>query len=353
MSEYLREYNDEEISRLKSPNKEEEEEVELEDESFSERNTEFTRILITFGEQGYQTDKSKEAWKNPDLLTQLYQRHLGKFNESYKNIRSTTFNPIKIFSDYVDFVNEYYPLGTTRPKEFILNLEKGINYIVNDTRASVRALHETLRIFLTYSKYLIDPTNLFAFMLANGIGTEHDEFFLQFSLAFDRKLNFAASEEVFLRGVLMKPYLSPKLMVHYNDGLIRYKNLMEALEALNLITIAPAMQLRQNEYTQRYHHTFSNPTGGPLCLTNTEVNPDPIFRRVNGKYKIIPMHIQSKRRLKDQLMGAEVSLVYRRCEELANLEHPENLVLDLEYNNIPLKYIPFKCNFYLILILFN
>jgi checkpoint serine/threonine-protein kinase len=147
--------------------------------------------------------------------TICYANHNDKHKLAYERgqweqkVNQPSMDPLQTWMDYLRWIEDNYPNlpPQSRYIETLQTLTRG--FVSNpDLMNRYRNDERLVNVWLKYADMCEDPTDVFAYMDTNGMGTEHAQFHIQWANFLENRQDYKAADAVLQLGVQREAQVS-------------------------------------------------------------------------------------------------------------------------------------------------
>ncbi|KAJ1307646.1 hypothetical protein OPQ81_001740 [Rhizoctonia solani] len=150
----------------------------------------------------------------PQLAKQLAEGH-AKHQEAVQVALEEDEDPIAAYVNYVDWVVECYPAGSNSESGLVPLLERATREFREDPRY-INDLRY-LKLWICYAGIVEKPETIYAYLLANDIGSVWELFYTEYANTLERGRNMRKADEIYQLGIARKAKPLKRLQQRYEE----------------------------------------------------------------------------------------------------------------------------------------
>ncbi|KAG8747306.1 hypothetical protein FRC10_001485 [Ceratobasidium sp. 414] len=150
----------------------------------------------------------------PQLAKQLADGH-AKHQEAVRIAIEEDEDPIAAYVVYVDWVVECYPAGSNSESGLVPLLERATREFREDPRY-INDLRY-LKLWICYAGIVEKPETIYAYLLANDIGSVWELFYVEYANTLERNRNMRKADEMYQLGIARKAKPLKRLQTRYEE----------------------------------------------------------------------------------------------------------------------------------------
>ncbi|KAH7341664.1 Mad3/BUB1 homology region 1-domain-containing protein [Rhizoctonia solani] len=150
----------------------------------------------------------------PQLAKQLAEGH-AKHQEAVQIALEEDEDPMAAYVNYVDWVVECYPAGSNSESGLVPLLERA----TREFREDPRYLNDLryLKLWICYAGIVEKPETIYAYLLANDIGSVWELFYTEYANTLERDRNMRKADEIYQLGIARKAKPLKRLQQRYEE----------------------------------------------------------------------------------------------------------------------------------------
>ncbi|KAF8734207.1 Mad3/BUB1 hoMad3/BUB1 homology region 1, partial [Rhizoctonia solani] len=150
----------------------------------------------------------------PQLAKQLADGH-AKHQEAVQIALDEDEDPMAAYVAYVDWVVECYPAGSNSESGLVPLLERATREFREDPRY-INDLRY-LKLWICYAGIVEKPETIYAYLLANDIGSVWELFYTEYANTLERGSNMRKADEIYQLGIARKAKPLKRLQQRYEE----------------------------------------------------------------------------------------------------------------------------------------
>ncbi|KAG8690730.1 hypothetical protein FRC11_009475 [Ceratobasidium sp. 423] len=150
----------------------------------------------------------------PQLAKQLAEGH-AKHQEAVQLALDEDEDPMAAYVNYVDWVVECYPAGSNSESGLVPLLERATREFREDPRY-INDLRY-LKLWICYAGIVEKPETIYAYLLANDIGSVWELFYTEYANTLERGRNMRKADEIYQLGIARKAKPLKRLQQRYEE----------------------------------------------------------------------------------------------------------------------------------------
>ncbi|QRW04081.1 protein kinase [Ceratobasidium sp. AG-Ba] len=148
------------------------------------------------------------------LAKQLADGH-AKHQEAVRIAIEEDEDPVAAYVAYVDWVVECYPAGSNSESGLVPLLERATREFREDPRY-INDLRY-LKLWICYAGIVEKPETIYAYLLANDIGSVWELFYVEYANTLERSRNMKKADEIYQLGIARKAKPLKRLQTRYEE----------------------------------------------------------------------------------------------------------------------------------------
>ncbi|CAE6354199.1 unnamed protein product [Rhizoctonia solani] len=150
----------------------------------------------------------------PQLAKQLAEGH-ARHQEAVQIALDEDEDPMAAYVGYVDWVVECYPAGSNSESGLVPLLERATREFREDPRY-INDLRY-LKLWICYAGIVEKPETIYAYLLANDIGSVWELFYIEYANTLERGRNMRKADEIYQLGIARKAKPLKRLQQRYEE----------------------------------------------------------------------------------------------------------------------------------------